>query len=193
MNTPKSAKVRRFDEAEWYREYGANFPEASMMQSLRGGIHNVEMARGFTEFVNAFSQLEHDFEMIIRVLIGCDGQVSSIISRSLISVRARIEMARSLLYNARRNSELGSHYDDMIYRFEYINIERNRLVHAKYWTDDNSGRVFLSSDRDNPRIVTVEPKSEIMPGAFYLLIQEIGSLTSDIITYHNFYEHAQNP
>jgi hypothetical protein len=151
------------------------------------------MARGFTEFVNAFSQLEHDFEMIIRVLIGCDGQVSSIVSRSLISVRARIEIARSLLYNARRNSGLGSHYDDMIYRFEYINIERNRLVHANYWTDDNSGRVFLSSDRDNPRIVTVEPKSEIMAGAFYLLIREIGSLTSDIITYHNFYEHAQNP
>ncbi len=119
-----------------------------------------EFGHEFALLVSEFTHLEIDMERILARLLRVDNITAAHVMRSILSVKARIEMMRAVLQRARHTAAFPKEFDEILNEFADINKERNRLVHARWYTDINTGTVYIIRPNDDPMLLDMAAMTE---------------------------------
>lgn len=148
MNTPRTKRPKRFSE-DSYREgilRGVKEPGGQFAMGLARSDAAIEFAMMTTEFTH----LEILMERFAARLLGTDGDVAAHAMRSIISAKTRIDLMQTLLERARRNSDKGGEFDEIIEEYRHVNRLRNYYVHARYKTNASTGEISWIKPKGDP-------------------------------------------
>ena len=113
------------------------------------GLHHDNAAITFAALVTEFSYLEKVMERVFAQLLGTDEQTVKHLSKKIFSVSANIQMMRSLLHHAPRNSEKAAIFDELIDEFEAVSKLRNEYVHG-LWEVTDDGEIYFVRPNSDP-------------------------------------------
>jgi hypothetical protein len=157
MNTPK--KTKRFDLELWKSEYWQMPLKGSGQFGL--ALDCPKVGPQFALLVSEFTHLEFAMERILGVLLRVDDATAAHVMRSIVSAKARIEMMQAVLERARHTATYPKEFDEILVEFSGINRERNHLVHARWYTDTNTGTVYIIRPNDDPLLLDMQAMTEI--------------------------------
>ena len=144
------------------------------------GLEGQEAALEFTLLVTEFTHLEHTMERVLSLIMKSDEMTAAHVMRSIVSANARIQLMRNLLERARHNSDKTSEYDEIIEEYSKINTNRNEFVHARWYTNIQSGKIFIIKRSDDKLIVDIAAKKEFDVKEFKSVRTRILNLTNKI-------------
>lgn len=176
MNTP--AKIKRH---QLPRSFG-NAPDGH----YAAGIVQKDIGAAFAKFVTSFEELDAQMSAVLAILLGGhDKTTAGYVLRSIRNPSTKRDLMSDLLRQAKVNEDLPEQYDKILREYDKISIERNQLVHGRWFTlipeDDVIGerRVFLSrsNEHDLAFFLAEEFKNEDLEPWF----ERLTTLTRDII------------
>ncbi|MGB3625687.1 MAG: hypothetical protein WA989_07660 [Henriciella sp.] len=115
------------------------------------GIVEKQIGAKFAKFVTTFEELEAHMATTLAVLLGGhDHTTAGYVLRSIRNPSTKRDVMRDLLQKAAVNQNLSEEYDALLKEYGDIAVERNQLVHGRWFTlilDDDpvtKRKVFLS-------------------------------------------------
>lgn len=144
-------KVKRFDIDVWKDAYWKDAEKLAGAYSM--AIANPEIAIQFALFVTEFTHLEVWIDRIASLILGTDENTTTHVMSAVVSANARIELMRRCLERARRNSDKPLSFDDIISRFDSLNTLRNKIVHARYTTRQDTDQVLWQPRGSDPLLL----------------------------------------
>lgn len=157
MNTPR--KTKRFSLERWKQEYWGGVQKGSGHFSV--ALDSPEFGNQFALLVTEFTHLEFAMERVLGVLLQVDSTTAAHVMRSILSVKARIAMMRAVLQRARHTATFPDEFDDILDEFQSINSLRNDYVHGRWFTDINTGTVYIIKPNEDPLIADMSAMNEI--------------------------------
>jgi hypothetical protein len=138
MSMPK--KIKRFP---------GNIPDQPKVSgAVHHGIGSDKIAQDFGRMLAEWALLEDQMIHVLHILMGITDldPPARQIFRSSTSTQQRAKLMRTLLETSRRNKDRGASFDDVISEFEKISTARNEYVHGRWWTQRESGKVYLQPE-----------------------------------------------
>lgn len=151
------------------------------------GIVEKQIGAKFAKFVTAFEELESHMSSVLAVLLGGhDRTTAGYVLRTVRSPSTKRDILNDLLQKAAVNEALTTAYDEILKEYGAISIERNQLVHGRWFTlvpeDEPTGRrkVFLS--RSNEHGLAFFLAEEVQETDFDPWFDRLIVLTTTIVT-----------
>lgn len=142
MNTPK--KPKRGMRTKELLEAVANGPEWS---HITAGIHDRSIAKQFADAITQWPWTEEAMVSVLASLLDSREEIASELFHSIATQNVRLPIFYALLENTQINKKKPSDYDDILAEFDRLNSERNKFVHWYWFTDMDTGKVYLSRAR----------------------------------------------
>lgn len=149
MNTPRQHK--RFDLERWRSAYWSKFEQGSGHFGL--GLVGAEPGAHFALLVTEFTHLEFAMERFLGQLLRVDAATAAHVMRSIISAKARLAMMRAVLERARHTASKPKDFDEILDEFASINKARNSMVHARWFSDLDTGKIYIIRPNDDPMLL----------------------------------------
>lgn len=148
--------------------------------NLYAGIHDAEVAKSFSLCMSQFEELLNFIPSLLAVLLGgSNTQIAGCILKSLNGVPT--ELLKTLLEEAEVNKELSCDFDEVIKELKSCAETRNRLAHAKWYTQDIGAggalKVFLSTKKDKASAINDRQSTEPWRNNKEITADEINAIT----------------